>query len=264
MAHRFSFTLAAVGIAAISGITALAQTSARTPDRTADRTADRTTASGVYSAAQAERGADAYARRCARCHGENLDGVGAGPMLYSSRFLDRWREDSLSTLHDYIVKNMPADNTAGTLSEAEYLDILAYLLSANDLPAGTAALEAKDLSRTLLVGADGPKPLPPATTVRVVGCLAQAGTGWSLAHASAPARVRNGDTTDPAELAASAQVALGTQSFRLPNASDDHPAAQLTAQLAKKVQVKGVLNGEGETARISVLSLEPLNQPCTQ
>lgn len=69
----------------------------------------RTTHDGVFTAAQAEPGSAEYGRYCARCHGPDLDGIGAAPMLYSSRFLDRWREDSLRTLFDYVKMNMPQD-----------------------------------------------------------------------------------------------------------------------------------------------------------
>ena len=54
----------------------------------------------------------------------------------------------------------------------------------------------------------------------------------------------------------------GTQTFRLPNLSDDHQSAELAAQVAKKVQIKGVLNGQGPDASVSVLSFEALNQDC--
>jgi hypothetical protein len=74
--------------------------------------------------------------------------------------------------------------------------------------------------------------------------------------------VRQADTTDPAELERSTRTAPGPLAFRLPNLADDHSAAELTAQVSKKVQVKGVLNGEGAAARISVLSFAPLKQDC--
>ena len=224
----------------------------------------RTVLDGVYTAAQAERGHIAYAAQCAHCHGDNLDGVGAAPMLYSSRFLDRWREDSLRTLYDYVAKNMPLDGrpAPGNLTPAQYLDLTAYLLSVNEIPAGNAELSADVLDTTLLVGAEGPQPLPPATTVRIVGCLAQNAGAWTLTRASAPARVRKADTTDAAELEHSAHTAPGALAFRLPNLADDHSASELTALVSKKVQVKGVLNGEGSSARVSVLSFEPLKQDC--
>jgi len=224
----------------------------------------RTAADGIYTAEQAARGGEAYGQYCARCHGADLDGIGAAPMLYSSRFLDRWREDSLRSLYDYIATAMPLDGTPGPgkLTPAQYLDIFAFLLESSELPAGQAELRADDLDTTLLVGPQGPQPLPASATVRVVGCLAQASGAWVVRNASAPARVRKADATDAAELERSAHMAPGTLTFRLPNLTDDHSAAELTGLTAKKVQVKGVLNGEGATARISVLSFESLKQDC--
>ena len=61
---------------------------------------EKTVVDGVYTEAQALRGEAAYTEHCAHCHGANLDGIGAAPMLYSSRFIDRWREDSLLTLYE--------------------------------------------------------------------------------------------------------------------------------------------------------------------
>jgi len=240
------------------GVAALGSAAARA------QSPGKTTLDGVYTAAQAERGSAEYGRHCSRCHGADLDGIGAAPMLYSSRFVDRWREDSLRTLYDYIATNMPLDGkpAPGNLTPSQYLDVTAFLLATNDLPAGSAELTAGALDGTLLVGPQGPQPLPPSTTVRIVGCLAQNAGAWTLTKASAPARVRKADTTDAAELERSAHAAPGTLAFRLPNLADDHAASELTALVAKRVQVKGVLNGEGAAARLSVLSFEPLKQDC--
>lgn len=219
---------------------------------------------GAYTESQAERGEAAYTKNCARCHGGNLDGIGAAPMLYSARFIDRWREDSLSGLFDYIKVNMPLDAkpAPGGLPESDYLDITAYLLYESEYPYGTKDLTAADLDKTLLVGLDGPKPLPPASLVRVVGCLTQTGGAWSLTKGSPFFRTHKGDTTDAAEKAKSAAVPLGTQEVRLPNLADDFKAADLTPQVSKKVQVKGVYNVTGTAARVNVLSFEPLGQAC--
>lgn len=252
MVYSHRTLVATLAAAALYGITALGQQSTKT------------VLDGVYTEAQAHRGEATYAEFCAHCHGENLDGVGAAPMLYSSRFLDRWREDSLHTLYDYTATNMPLDAGAAKLKDAQYLDLVAYLLYVNELPAGSTELTGEDVARTLLVGPEGPKPLPPATTVRVVGCLASASGTWTLTNASTPARVRSGDTTNAAELELSAKTPLGTADYRLPNLSDEHESSTLTGRINTKVQVKGVLNGEGASARISVLSFEPLEQSCAR
>jgi mono/diheme cytochrome c family protein len=223
----------------------------------------RTVLDGAYTTAQAARGENEYGNNCARCHGADLDGGGAAPALHTSDFVDHWREDHLATLFQFIRTNMPQNGPGPNgLREQQYLDVLAFLLSVNGLPAGSKELTTADLD-TMLVGVDGPKPLPPSALVRVVGCLARPADGWTLARSSAPARVRsNGDTTNPAELDASGRMPLGNLDYRLPSLGDDHKEPELLAEVGKKVQVKGVVNGQGAAARISVLSFTPLGQNC--
>ena len=223
----------------------------------------RTVLDGAYTDAQAMRGENEYGANCARCHGADLDGGGAAPTLHTLDFVDRWREDHLVTLFQFISTNMPQPpGRPGGLKEQQYLDIVAFLLQVNGLPAGSKELTIADLE-TQLVGVDGPKPLPPSALVRVVGCLAHPADGWTLTRAAAPGRVRsNGDTTNPAELEASGRVPLGSLEYRLPNLVDDHKEPELLAEVGKKVQVKGVVNGQGPAARISVLSFSPLGQAC--
>jgi mono/diheme cytochrome c family protein len=223
----------------------------------------RTVLDGAYTNAQAARGENEYGNNCARCHGADLDGGGAAPTLHTLDFVDRWREDHLATLFQFIRTNMPQNGPGPNgLREQQYLDVLAFLLSVNGLPAGSKELTTADLD-TMLVGVDGPKPLPPSALVRVVGCLARPADGWTLARSSAPARVRsNGDTTNPAELDASGRMPLGNLDYRLPSLGDEHKESELLAEVGKKVQVKGVVNGQDAAARISVLSFTPLGQNC--
>jgi mono/diheme cytochrome c family protein len=227
--------------------------------------APRTVLDGVYTQPQALRGEVEYGSHCAQCHSADLDGAGAAPTLHALDFLDRWRDDHLSTLFLFIRTNMPeapASGGPGSLSQEQYLDIISYILSKNDFPAGATELKAADLDTTLLVGPDGPQPLPSGATVRVVGCLAHSGDAWTLFRASAPARARKADSTDAAELALSAHGAPGTLEFKLPNLDEDRKAADLEPLIAKRVQVKGVLNGQGASARVSVLSFNGLGADC--
>src|SRR5436305_11659644 len=96
--------------------------------------AGRTTADGVYTSAQAQRGQAVYAERCASCHRADLGGF-SGPPLKGDLFMDRWREFNLSVL-DWLIRNTMPATAPGTLSEENYLDILAWILQTNELPAG--------------------------------------------------------------------------------------------------------------------------------
>jgi mono/diheme cytochrome c family protein len=225
----------------------------------------KTVLDGVYTEAQAARGQTAYERSCGRCHGAELDGGGQARPLHTNLFLDVWREDYLSSLFQYMQTRMPPGSAENSLPEGDYVDILAYVLQVNKLPPGKQELTLQTIDTTLLVGPEGPQTLPASATVRVVGCFAHLSSDtWSLTRATSAARVRDGAETDEKELKLSAHAAPGTHSYRLENLDNDHPASELEAQVGHKVQAKGVLNGQGDNARIYVLSFRGLGQPCDQ
>src|SRR4051794_31202389 len=86
--------------------------------------ASKTVLDGVFTTAQADRGDAVYSEKCAPCHeGTDTD----GPPLTGTPFIDRWREDTLQGLFDFISTEMP-QRAPGTLAESVYLDILAHLL----------------------------------------------------------------------------------------------------------------------------------------
>src|SRR3954471_16338866 len=110
--------------------------------------ASRTVLDGVFTAAQAERGSGVFSEKCATCHeGADVD----GPPLTGTPFIERWREDTLDGLFDFIRTRMP-QTAPGSLPPAAYVDIVAYLLQANDYPAGGRELTPDLLRSTLLVG----------------------------------------------------------------------------------------------------------------
>jgi mono/diheme cytochrome c family protein len=90
----------------------------------------RTTQDGVYTTEQADRGKDGYAESCAGCH--PLD-------WYRGAAIKPWNGAPLFNLYDAIATTMPQSNP-GSLKPREYVDLLAYILSLNDMPAGTEAL----------------------------------------------------------------------------------------------------------------------------
>ena len=90
---------------------------------------------GVFSKEQAERGRAAYNAQCARCHGETLGGGENSPALVDEGFFRIWDGKSVGDLVEYTRKTMPSDGP-GTVSRRRCIDIAAYLLSANGLPAG--------------------------------------------------------------------------------------------------------------------------------
>jgi sugar lactone lactonase YvrE/mono/diheme cytochrome c family protein len=99
----------------------------------------RTVWSGVYSEAQAGRGAEAYAAHCQACHGAELKGQGEAKPLSGAAFLSNWNGLSVGDLFDRVRTTMPMDAPKSLPREA-YADILAYMLKFNGFPAGPAEL----------------------------------------------------------------------------------------------------------------------------
>ena len=95
-----------------------------------------------YSETQAKPGKEQYVQYCAKCHLANLKGSGTAPALAGDEFLQDYY--SVNDLFIKISVTMPGDNVHG-LSADTYLNIIAYLLQANGLPAGTENLKG-DLS----------------------------------------------------------------------------------------------------------------------
>jgi mono/diheme cytochrome c family protein len=95
----------------------------------------RTVWDSVFTAAQADRGADVYKKDCASCHGDGLNGVDEAPALTGTTFLSNWDGQSLGDLIDLTRKSMPKDNE-NTLSRQQYVDVTAFVLRANGFPSG--------------------------------------------------------------------------------------------------------------------------------
>jgi mono/diheme cytochrome c family protein len=96
-------------------------------------------AKALYTAAQAEQGRQVYEASCSRCHDPDLSGKGDAPALTGPYFASSWGGRKVSELIGLVSFEMPYDE-AGTLDEASYLRVVAYLLSKNGLPAGNTAL----------------------------------------------------------------------------------------------------------------------------
>jgi quinoprotein glucose dehydrogenase len=94
---------------------------------------------GVYTAAQAKRGADVYAKACASCHGDQLEGAGQAPPLSGSGFTGKWDKQEVDDLFETIQTTMPADKP-GSLKRAQNADVLAYIFQMNQFPPGPVEL----------------------------------------------------------------------------------------------------------------------------
>ena len=97
----------------------------------------QTASTGIYSKAQAERGAALYANTCARCHGASMEGLDVAPPLTGGLFLGNWSGQPVAALAARIRTTMPLDQP-GTLGLTASAELTAALLAANGYPAGAA------------------------------------------------------------------------------------------------------------------------------
>jgi hypothetical protein len=76
------------------------------------------------------------------------------------RFKPYWAGSTLDVLYDYVSTAMPLDHP-GSLSRAANADILAFLLRANDFPAGAKELSSESEAQKA-IRFDAVKPPPEA------------------------------------------------------------------------------------------------------
>jgi mono/diheme cytochrome c family protein len=98
---------------------------------------------GVYTSAQAEQGADLFARECSACHQASI--------YTGQNFSAKWAGQTLDAVYQQISLTMPPANPGG-LAPADYASILAFFLSRSAHPEGAQPLLADPASlRTIAV-----------------------------------------------------------------------------------------------------------------
>ncbi len=116
---------------------------------------DTTVLDGVFTSAQARRGRRIYTRDCASCHGQEMKGGEMAPSIAGSDFMIFWTELPVGSMFERIKVSMPEDGP-GRLTDEEYTDVLAYILSENSYPAGETELPADkaELDKIMIVAAE--------------------------------------------------------------------------------------------------------------
>jgi PQQ-dependent dehydrogenase (methanol/ethanol family) len=120
----------------------------------------------VTFSSQAADGAAAFASNCAACHGAELEGTTLGPILTGSAFLQRWGTQTPALLLNNIQANMPPGGNDG-ISDEDYTNIVAHILSSNGVDAVTEALtastdfEISDNISEVVARRSRPEPEPP-------------------------------------------------------------------------------------------------------
>lgn len=86
---------------------------------------------GVFTAAQADRGAAVFKTSCTACHEPER--------FVGKDFLSGWTGKPLQALFTHVSTMMPEDNP-GSLKPQQYADVVAYFLKLNGYPAGKEEL----------------------------------------------------------------------------------------------------------------------------
>jgi mono/diheme cytochrome c family protein len=97
---------------------------------------------GVYTQEQAQRGEALYAQNCSSCHGPDMTGGEMAPGLTGGEFASNWNDLSLGDLFERMRISMPQNNP-GSLSRTQNADILAFMLSKSNFPAGQTELPSQ-------------------------------------------------------------------------------------------------------------------------
>ena len=113
------------------------------------------TSAGVFTDEQAERGKETYMQECAACHLDDLLGDGIAPPLLGVPFSFRWSELSIGDMYAAIRTTMPQGAPA-SLSSQGYVDIIAFLLQANEYPTGDSELPPEEAALQQIVVDDKP------------------------------------------------------------------------------------------------------------
>jgi mono/diheme cytochrome c family protein len=216
--------------------------------------------SGVFSAAQVERGKETFEANCARCHQSTLGGSDRAPALKGENFWSHWENETVNTLFIKVRDNMPPNLTGNQLEPQAKLDVVAYVLHANELPVGNAELkpEADSLDDIQILKKGTVASLPNFALVQVVGCLSKdSNDAWVLTRTSKP-------TATPQAIPASsgerggADKPLGDGTFLLTSVKSFKPETQE----GHRVEARGLIYRAPGDTRIDVTSLQSVASRC--
>jgi mono/diheme cytochrome c family protein len=99
------------------------------------------TSKGMFSEAQAKRGAAAYNSNCASCHGDDLRSTDREVSnLDEETFKRRFVGKTIGDLFETAKETMPPE-LKGSLDDQTYLDIVTYILKFNKTPSGSQELK---------------------------------------------------------------------------------------------------------------------------
>lgn len=111
-----------------------------------------TTAQADPLAEQLKAGATVFSQKCQGCHGDKLQGNRA-PALIGDEIAEEFTgaEHPYADLHTKVSKTMPR-NAPGSLTEQQYLDVVAFVFSKNGVALPQGGLTKDNLQEAALTG----------------------------------------------------------------------------------------------------------------
>jgi len=217
---------------------------------------------GVYTAGQAERGGAVYETRCRRCHAGDQQGVN-GSSLAGEAFMLHWEGRTIDRLVRRIRDTMPPD-APGTMTEADAVDAVAFLLQRNSFPEGATELapEPTVLAGIQIRSSAGPAVVRNGALVQTTGCLIQnRDDGWMLKDATEPEittlDAQPARTPNAAETARPAAIVRGSRTIALVNVFPN-PAGHK----GHRMRATGFIVRQPAGDRINVVTLELVDPKC--
>ena len=134
MPDRVRSTVAAYVLVLVTAMSSLAQEPV---------VQERSVWEGIYSQAQAQRGAAIFIQACITCHSNKpgeVAGDGPAPSLIGEDFSFRWTDSSIADIFDTIRQTMP-EAAPNSLSADEYAAVTAYILQLNGYPSGVEEID---------------------------------------------------------------------------------------------------------------------------
>ena len=93
----------------------------------------------TFTEQQVAQGHKIYREHCQVCHGTSLANGQFGTPLRGAFFQYRWKGKSLGELLQFTYESMPPEQVK-SLTRAQYAQVIAFILEANELPAGSQPL----------------------------------------------------------------------------------------------------------------------------
>ena len=178
------------------------------------------------------------------------------------RFFTSWQSGSVNRLFSKIKETMPPNRGTGSLSEDNFLAIVAYILESNTFPPSKDdTLLTTEVIEDIIIAKRGggeSKGVANFALVQVVGCLAQGPDNqWRLTKSTNPVLTKDQPSTVQ-ELQEEQKKPLGGDTFVL------HSVARFKPETHQghKMAARGLIYRSANDSLLSLTSLQVVDSTC--